>query len=98
MRAAELLWPNGKIDTSSVRDALATDHYIVGSDSLETYHPRFTYHGFRYVCVRGLPERPDTNTLRACVVHNDLNSTGRPLITQIMCPSRKTHLILKESI
>ncbi|MCH2045698.1 MAG: family 78 glycoside hydrolase catalytic domain [Saprospiraceae bacterium] len=76
MRAAELLWPNGKIDTSSVRDALATDHYIVGSDSLETYHPRFTYHGFRYVCVRGLPERPDTNTLRACVVHNDLNSTG----------------------
>ena len=28
----------------------------------------------------------------------DLNSTWRPLITQIMCPSRKTHLILKESI
>lgn len=76
MRAAELLWPNGKIDTSTVRDALATDHYIVGSDSLETYSPKFTYHGFRYVCIRGLKERPDTNTLRACVIHNDLTATG----------------------
>lgn len=76
MRFAELLHPDGRIDTASLRDALATDRYILGTDTLEIYSPRFTYHGFRYVCVRGLTKRPDTSVLKACVIHSDLVRTG----------------------
>ena len=48
----------GQVYTDNYRSALSTDRYILRGDAAgETYEPRFTFHGFRYVEIHGL-ERP----------------------------------------
>ena len=37
------------------RGALATDHYILKGGGPEVFQPHFTFHGFRYIEVHGLP-------------------------------------------
>ena len=44
-----------RLYTANLRDARSTDHYIVKGAKQETWSPRFTYHGFRYVEVKGYP-------------------------------------------
>ncbi|EGD77228.1 hypothetical protein PTSG_08321 [Salpingoeca rosetta] len=47
---------DGNIYTGNLRTAKATDTYILRGDADgEEYIPSFTYHGFRYVEVRGYP-------------------------------------------
>jgi len=36
------------------RGALATDHYICQGNRTEIFQPHFTFHGFRYIEIRGL--------------------------------------------
>ncbi|MFL6119523.1 family 78 glycoside hydrolase catalytic domain, partial [Actinophytocola sp.] len=56
MRHAEVLNPDGTIYTDNLRSAQATDRYtLAGTGGVETYEPRFTVHGYRYVEVTGLP-------------------------------------------
>ncbi|HWD91571.1 MAG TPA: family 78 glycoside hydrolase catalytic domain [Verrucomicrobiae bacterium] len=52
------------------------DTYILKGVGTETYAPRFTYHGFRYVQISGLPSAPTTNTLVAQVVHTAFEPAG----------------------
>jgi len=52
------------------------DTYILKGSGTETYAPRFTYHGFRYAQVSGLPSAPTTNTLVAQVVHTAFDPAG----------------------
>ncbi|MFI5728830.1 family 78 glycoside hydrolase catalytic domain [Kribbella sp. NPDC051587] len=72
LRTAEELGPDGLLDTRTNRSAAATDTYILKGSGRETYEPRFTYHGFRYVEVTGL--RPESLEGRA--IHADVASTG----------------------
>ncbi|MEU6034768.1 family 78 glycoside hydrolase catalytic domain [Actinomadura sp. NPDC047616] len=51
------------------------DQYTTGSAAEETWHPRFSYHGFRYLEVRGLPEDA-TISVRGHVLHTDNASAG----------------------
>ena len=45
-----------RLDTRTQKEARQTDVFIAaGTGEAETYRPRFTYHGFRYVEVEGLP-------------------------------------------
>ncbi|WP_370383576.1 family 78 glycoside hydrolase catalytic domain, partial [Catenulispora sp. GAS73] len=79
MRTAEELLGNGTIDTTTNRNAQSTDTYTLagsGSGSQETYEPRFTYHGFRYLEVTGDPQAPTLSSVQARVVHADLPSTS----------------------
>jgi alpha-L-rhamnosidase len=47
----------GQLYKENYRSALSTDHYIFkGNAAGETFEPRFTYHGFRYLSVEGLDE------------------------------------------
>ncbi len=64
------------------------DRYTFKSDGVETFEPHFTYHGFRYVEVRGLTEMPALESLIGVVFHNDLRETGQfscsnPLLTKL---------------
>jgi len=52
------------------------DTYILKGSGTETCAPRFTYHGFRYAQVTGLPSAPTTNTLVAQVVHTAFDPAG----------------------
>jgi alpha-L-rhamnosidase len=63
LRHAERLNPDGTIYTINLRQADATDIYICKSTGTEVWSPRFTFHGFQYVEVTGLPERPNENIL-----------------------------------
>jgi alpha-L-rhamnosidase len=96
MRYAEDLAPDGTIDTYTNRDAAATDEFVLaGSGATETFEPTFTYHGFRYVEVTGLPSPPTLDTLEGRVVHADLTPTATfsssdPLLNQIYADNRRT--------
>jgi len=76
MRYAELLHPDGSLNPSTNDRARATDVYILKGQGEETFEPHFTYHGFRYVELRGFPGIPDTDTLEACFIHTDLDRVG----------------------
>jgi alpha-L-rhamnosidase len=49
LRYAERLNPDGSIYTENLRNADATDTYVLAGDGDETWTPAFTFHGFRYV-------------------------------------------------
>lgn len=53
-----------------------TDVYILKGKGVETWEPRFVYHGFRYVEVTGLAESPTLETITAKVVHTDFANAG----------------------
>lgn len=57
IRYAEKLNPDGTLFTANLRDALSTDTYICsGKENGELWSPSFTYHGFRYAEVSGMPD------------------------------------------
>ena len=54
LRYAEVLNPDGSLYVTNLRGARCTDRYICASRGNETWEPRFTFHGFRYVELTGL--------------------------------------------
>ena len=53
------------------------DWYILKGEGVETYTPRFTYHGFRYVAVEGLTEEQATKDLLTFeVMHSAVKPRG----------------------
>jgi alpha-L-rhamnosidase len=55
LRFAERLNPDGSIYTENLRNADATDTYVLSGKGEEIWQPMFTFHGFRYVEVSGFP-------------------------------------------
>lgn len=81
MKCGERIFDDGTVDTRDsakhVRSKeVQCDTYICKGDGAETYEPRFTYHGFQYVEVEGLPGKPTPETIAAQVVHTSFESTG----------------------
>ncbi len=77
LRFAEILQADGQIYVENYRTARATDVYICKGEKVEVWQPRFTYRGYRYVELTGLPYRPTADTLTALVFHNALEPAGR---------------------
>src|SRR2546428_1810258 len=75
LRHAEVL-ENGELCTRPLRTAQATDRYTLRGDEVETWEPRFTFHGFRYAEVEGWPGTLKTEDLCAVVCHSDMERTG----------------------
>ncbi|MGI9824444.1 family 78 glycoside hydrolase catalytic domain [Agromyces sp. Marseille-Q5079] len=71
-RHAEVL-VDGELFVKSLRTAKATATYTC-VEGEQTYSPRLTYMGFRYVGVTGID--PDDLELTALVLHSDLRRTG----------------------
>ena len=76
MRFAELLKSDGGLYVENLRSAQVTDTYILKGNGNETWEPKFTYHGFRYVEVSGLKTTPDLSTITGCIVNDDLATNG----------------------
>ena len=55
LRFAERLKADGSVYTENLRNADATDEYTLRGGGVEEWTPAFTFHGFRYVQVEGLP-------------------------------------------
>src|SRR3989440_1650976 len=75
LRHAEIL-EGGELCTRPLRTARATDRYRLRGDGVETWEPRFTFHGFRYAEVAGWPGTLQEEDIRAVVCHSDLERTG----------------------
>ncbi len=50
---AEVLEPDGRLHTRSLRSAKAIDTYVLADDGEVVLEPTFTFHGFRYADVTG---------------------------------------------
>ena len=74
LRPSERL-TNGRVDQSSVGSPVYF-RYTAASDGTETWHPRFTYYGFRYVEVSGLSNPPAASDVSAIVLRADNARTG----------------------
>jgi len=93
LRYSERIGPDGMIDRKNIdpyvqQGPFQTDVYILKGQGQEVWEPRFTYHGFRWVEVTGLPARPTLETLRGRVVHTAFTPAGsfecsHPLLNQI---------------
>lgn len=76
MRFAESLKEDGGIFTENLRDAKATDVYTLKGGSVETWEPKFVYHGFRYVEITGYPGVLTTEMVRGKMVYDAMENTG----------------------
>jgi alpha-L-rhamnosidase len=91
MRHAEVLNPDGTLYTANLRAAQVTDRFtLAGTGAVETYEPRFTVHGHRYVELTGLPAgvtpTADTVTGRAMWqsgAQSGTLTTSNPLVNQL---------------
>ena len=87
LRHAEVL-EHGELGTRPLRFAEATDRYTLKGAEIETWEPRFTFHGFRYVEVNDWPGELNLQDLSAVVLHSDMERTGwfecsNPLLNQL---------------
>ncbi len=72
----EMISPDGNIDDTSLMGTLQEDDYISDGQGERTLEPHFTYHGFRYVELSGLPSRLQPDTLIAVNVRTDAAVAG----------------------
>ena len=88
LRHAEVL-QDGELYRRPLRGAAAIDEYtLAGLPSGETWEPRFTIHGFRYVEVDGWVGGPVESAIVARVYHSDMRRTGwfetsNPLVNRL---------------
>lgn len=102
LRHGERLGDNGLVSIPSYGNFHSvpreqTDIYILAGDGTEVWEPSYTYKGFRYVEVRGLPDAPTTDTIVGRRVHNDVTSighfeSGSALLNQIRDNTRRALL------
>ena len=75
LRYAERVNPDGSIYTMNLRNADATDTYVLSGNGEETWTPTFTFHGFRYVEISylgGAPASPPMLSTVEGLVYNSL--------------------------
>jgi len=93
LKYGEKIYPNGTVDQSNIDGLVAqtpfqTDVYFTSGKGLEKWHPRFVYHGFRYIEIDGFPGDLTYDHIKACVVHTAFDKKAyfecsNPLINQI---------------
>jgi alpha-L-rhamnosidase len=79
LRFAEMLNPDGTLYTDNYRSAKSTDTYTASAAGMAVWEPVFTFHGFRYVELSGLPggAAPDLTWVKGVVLHSDLPRIGK---------------------
>ena len=88
LRHAEVLDKDGNFYTENLRAAKQTNTYILKGEGVETWEPRFTFQGFRFVAVDGWRGELSPDDLTGVVVHSDMPVAGsfecsNPMINQL---------------
>ncbi|WKN40754.1 alpha-L-rhamnosidase [Tunicatimonas pelagia] len=81
MKMGEKRFSDGTVEQKQILRFLKsgdaqTDRYILKGEGVEVWGPRFVYHGFQYVEVRGLPTPPTNETITGVVLYTDFDQTG----------------------
>ncbi|OXU15095.1 family 78 glycoside hydrolase catalytic domain [Sedimentisphaera salicampi] len=88
LRHAERLNEDGTIYTANLRSADAEDTYICKGGGKEIWHPSFTFHGFQYVELTGLKQKPSLSDVTGLALSSDMPETGNfecsnPMVNKI---------------
>lgn len=59
------------IEEEKLKNQGQRDIYITGPKETETFRNRFNYHGFRYMRIKNLREKPAMESIRAYLIHTD---------------------------
>ncbi|HVC48098.1 MAG TPA: family 78 glycoside hydrolase catalytic domain [Terracidiphilus sp.] len=89
LRFGEILNADGTLYTENLRTAKATDTFTLAGKGVEEFTPQFTYHGYRYAELTGLPAAPGKDAVTALVLHTDAPfaarmKTGDAMINQLL--------------
>ncbi|PUZ25359.1 alpha-rhamnosidase [Chitinophaga parva] len=76
LRFAERLQKDSSLYMDNLRTAKVTDVYTLKGGADESWEPRFTYHGFRFVEVAGYPGKPALDALEGRVVYDEMENIG----------------------
>lgn len=76
LRHFEVLDANGNVYLDNLRSAKQRVEYILNSEDIQTYHPNFTFQGFRYISVESWPGDIVLDNIKAVVVHSHMIRTG----------------------
>jgi alpha-L-rhamnosidase len=81
---------DGSIYTGNLRSALATDSYTTfgSTDEDEVYEPMFTYHGFRFIEVSGLPLAPTPGMFTAVSSRSSV-----PVVGEVAFPAATARVL-----
>lgn len=93
MRYAEAVYRDGSLDSTSLRGLQINDTYILKGKGNEVWEPSFTYHGYRYIEVKGLTVPPTDQTITALSFHSAVKDAGKfecsnKLINEMMHATR----------
>ncbi len=72
----EILDKEGNVYTDNYRTAKAKQTYIC-SEGEQTYKPRLTFYGFRYIRLDEFPGEANLNDFTAIALYSDMKRTGR---------------------
>jgi alpha-L-rhamnosidase len=76
LRHGEILNADGTLYTANLRAAQVTDTFTLAGGGAETFEPRFTVHGYRYVEITGFPGTPTADNLTGLAAWTDGPQTG----------------------
>lgn len=93
MLHGEFLNDDGTVSRPNYRSAQVTDIYTCKGDGTEIWEPVFTYRGFRYIQVTGLPFKPGKKTIISRVLHSAPAMAGtfecsNELLNRILCNTK----------
>lgn len=88
LKCFETLDAQGNVYTANLRTALQEITYICAGEQVETYHPHFTFQGFRYAQIMEWPCEIRQEDFTACVLYSEMEQTGtfscsHPLVNQL---------------
>ena len=55
VKHGEILYEDGTVNMENLRRAMSTDEYVLARQGEVILEPKFTYHGFRFVQIEGVP-------------------------------------------
>ena len=85
---AEVLDQEGNFYTANLRSAKQEIRYVLKGGGKETYEPRFSFQGFRYVRLTGFGDTVSLDDFTGVVLYTDMAATGQfecsdPMINQL---------------
>ncbi len=99
MLHGETLNDDGTVESSTgnISGRFQLDEYTARGTGDETWEPKFSYKGFRYVQLDGLPDAPSADTVTMRVVHSDVDhiadfDSDQPMYVQMERMMRRTVL------
>ena len=82
MQHGEILNPDGTVYVDNLRAGhfgkgdRQIDRYFCQGNGAEVFEPHFTYHGFQYVELHGLPRKPTPEEVTGIIFHTDFGKSS----------------------